>query len=111
TLDCTVVEHLATNVFSAMGPILINAHALESALWATYIMAFSVYAHSGYQLPYIPLSAAFHDYHHLMRSQNYGINGLFDRLYNTDNSFKKSYHYQLEKGTFSLLNVCETLKH
>ncbi len=88
------VEHLLSNLLPATaGPALFNQHPTVVWLFYTYVIVFTVFAHSGYHFPLMP-SNEFHDFHHLTFNQNYGtIMRFWDALHGTDKMWK-------EKGTF-----------
>jgi methylsterol monooxygenase len=61
--------HPIESIFSNMVPIflgvfIMGSHVATAWLWFSLAILFTLNAHSGYHLPFLP-SPEFHDFHHL----------------------------------------------
>lgn len=63
-------------------------------LWSCFVTMNACLSHSGYVIPYFPMGADPHDYHHWYLKCEYGAGGLMDALFGT--TFKHYKQKQLE---------------
>jgi len=69
------LEHLLSNVLPiSLGPLLMRSHPATAALWAAIAIFSTCGAHSGYLVRGLTRSA-FHDHHHQVFLENYGVLG------------------------------------
>jgi sterol desaturase/sphingolipid hydroxylase (fatty acid hydroxylase superfamily) len=62
---CHPVEHILSNILPIfLGPLIMGSHIATWWLWSTLATLFTLNAHCGYHLPFLPSPEA-HDYHHL----------------------------------------------
>ncbi|ETO18998.1 hypothetical protein RFI_18233, partial [Reticulomyxa filosa] len=94
---CHWLEHIVCNLFPLiMGPLILGCHAVTLWAWIIFGLFSTVSHHSGYHFPWM-LSSEYHDYHHLVFNQNFGVLGIMDHLFGTTSKFQESYQYQLHK--------------
>ena len=69
------------------GPLIMNPHIIT--LWAWYIIIHlrGLKNHSGYSLPFLPVSEQ-HDYHHMTSTSCFGKSLVLDWLHGTDKGFR-----------------------
>jgi len=98
---CHWLEHILCNLIPLiMGPFILGSHAVTLWTWITFGLISTVSHHSGYHFPWM-LSSEFHDYHHLKFTQNFGVLGIMDTLFGTNNKFCVSYQAQLHSTFFT----------
>lgn len=89
------VEHIFMNVIPFYLPSFIfGSHPICLWIWIVIATLVNVLDHIGYHLPFFPHSPEFHDFHHKRVQNNFGNLGFIDKLFGTDNLFKKSKEYQ-----------------
>eukprot|EP01024_Parvocaulis_polyphysoides_P020219 TRINITY_DN19367_c0_g1_i3.p1 TRINITY_DN19367_c0_g1~~TRINITY_DN19367_c0_g1_i3.p1 ORF type:complete len:232 (-),score=10.36 TRINITY_DN19367_c0_g1_i3:252-947(-) len=69
-----------------VGPFLLGSHPFFYTMFVCFVSFNSVYSHSGYDIPGLPMGSH-HDFHHMNFEGNYGIIGLMDHVWNTDGKF------------------------
>ncbi|XP_067141742.1 fatty acid hydroxylase domain-containing protein 2-like [Centruroides vittatus] len=89
------VEHVFMNVIPFYIPSFIfGAHPINLWIWIVVGTSYNVFDHIGYHLPFFPHSPEYHDFHHKRIWNNFGSVGFLDKLFGTDDLFKKSKEYQ-----------------
>ncbi|KAG5683686.1 hypothetical protein PVAND_012952 [Polypedilum vanderplanki] len=88
---CHPIEHIVSNIL----PIIIGNFLFRYSLatsWLIYGMTIitTLGDHSGYHLPFLH-SPQFHEYHHARETENFGQNGLFDKIHGTSRKFENSF--------------------
>jgi len=86
----TIYCHPLENMFINIGPLLVGPYIVGlswfwTQVWLVFATTNSIFVHSGYNF------AKSHDNHHKYFKINYGVIGLFDWLYKTNNSLS-SHH-------------------
>eukprot|EP00800_Vazella_pourtalesii_P022882 TRINITY_DN9082_c0_g1_i1.p1 TRINITY_DN9082_c0_g1~~TRINITY_DN9082_c0_g1_i1.p1 ORF type:complete len:281 (-),score=35.50 TRINITY_DN9082_c0_g1_i1:212-1054(-) len=85
------VEHVFVNLLSVWLPILIvGVHCAEYWLWFGIVITGTFINHSGYHLPFVPISPEHHDFHHLVFTENFGTFRYLDWLNGTDKQWQAS---------------------
>lgn len=100
-LYCHPVEHLLCNLLPAhAGPLVAGAHLSTCLVWYSIAVLNTVNTHSGYHFPLCPSPEA-HDNHHEKFNENFGVLGIFDFLYGTDQQFRNSVQFARHVVFFS----------
>eukprot|EP01023_Acetabularia_acetabulum_P066012 TRINITY_DN8830_c0_g1_i2.p1 TRINITY_DN8830_c0_g1~~TRINITY_DN8830_c0_g1_i2.p1 ORF type:complete len:281 (+),score=16.82 TRINITY_DN8830_c0_g1_i2:94-936(+) len=78
------VENIFVNFLPLLvGPVLLGSHCLMYTFWISFAAFNSVYTHSGYDIPGLPMANK-HDFHHMSFRENYGVIGIMDYICNTN---------------------------
>jgi methylsterol monooxygenase len=80
------IEELISNLLPLFLPaVVMNSHIVTYWLIVTVGIVTTLYDHSGYAIPWIPLGIHpfFHDYHHESFRYNFGVLGLLDWFHGT----------------------------
>eukprot|EP01024_Parvocaulis_polyphysoides_P065963 TRINITY_DN7716_c1_g1_i2.p2 TRINITY_DN7716_c1_g1~~TRINITY_DN7716_c1_g1_i2.p2 ORF type:complete len:202 (+),score=23.83 TRINITY_DN7716_c1_g1_i2:317-922(+) len=81
------LENIFVNFLPLLvGPLLLGSHPLVYTFWVCFAAFNSVYTHSGYDIPGLPMANT-HDFHHMNFKENYGVIGLMDHIWNTNQKF------------------------
>lgn len=75
------------------GSLIIKAHVVNLWWWTVTGILIGMSEHCGYHFPLLP-STLFHDYHHVVYNQNFGLTGIMDYIHGTDIHFRHSAAYQ-----------------
>lgn len=85
------VEHVCVNLLSVWLPtFILGVHCAEYWLWFAIVIIGTFINHSGYHLPFIPISPEHHDFHHLVFTENFGTFRYLDWLHGTDRQWQAS---------------------
>ncbi|CAB3367611.1 Hypothetical predicted protein [Cloeon dipterum] len=99
---CHPLEHIVSNVLPvAIGPVVLKSHPLISWSWFVLVTCWTLTVHSGYHLPLAPCPE-FHDFHHQMSNQNYGVVGILDALHKTDLQWRNTQSFERSFILFGL---------
>uniref|UniRef100_A0A1Q3EVG2 Putative c-4 sterol methyl oxidase n=1 Tax=Culex tarsalis TaxID=7177 RepID=A0A1Q3EVG2_CULTA len=101
------VEHILSDTIPAsVGPMLLNCHLFTLLVLFSYLVQRALIQHSGYHLPFLS-SPESHDYHHLNFSQCFGPTGLMDRIFGTDDRFRKTKFAKRDRVLFGTKSARE----
>ena len=85
------VEHVFVNLLSVWLPTLIlGIHCAEYWLWFGIVITGTFITHSGYHFPFVPVSPEYHDFHHLVFTENFGTFRYLDWLNGTNKQWMAS---------------------
>jgi fatty acid hydroxylase domain-containing protein 2 len=60
------IEHVFSNIIPVIvGPLVMGSHLITTWIWILWVTSETLTAHSGYHLPFLPVSPEAHDFHHL----------------------------------------------
>ena len=93
------LEHVIANVLpAAAGPLLMCSHPLTAAGWTLLVVASTMHAHSGLNVPLLSLvsDAAAHDWHHETFRDCYGPLGVLDWLHGTSRAARTARAHRAE---------------
>lgn len=80
TFDCHPLEHLFCNLVPlAVGPAVFGCSVVSLTVWMLMATVNGIMSHCGYR----ELNNESHDIHHKLRTKNFGVMGLADRLFGT----------------------------
>jgi len=89
------LEVMLCNFFPLfVGPMILHSHLLTFWLWNVMAILGTMIHHCGYRFPWtLPFDQqpCFHDFHHEKFEGNYGLLGILDRLYGTDQMWRKEH--------------------
>lgn len=92
---CHWLEMVMVNLTSFYsGPLLINCHIIVVYMWLVIGSVGSLHHHSGYKWPFssgpsFTPQPEFHDFHHSVNKGNYGLLGVCDYIFGTDQAWRK----------------------
>lgn len=78
------LDHFFINELTAtIPPLLVGADFYVTVAWLLLGTLNGVVSHCGYKIPYLPLGADPHEYHHKYFSVEYGAGGWMDMFFKT----------------------------
>jgi fatty acid hydroxylase domain-containing protein 2 len=81
------VEHLVGNLGPIfLGVVILCPHPVTIFLWVVLGVANAIHTHAGYAFKWMVWPHD-HDFHHFNVTGNYGVLGVLDRLFGTDQAF------------------------
>lgn len=103
------IEHIVSNIIPVfIGPFLLKSHITTVWLWLCFAITNTIQTHSGYHLPYLA-SSEMHDYHHRVFNANYGVFNILDTFHHTNETFKRSVRFRMDKLCTSFNSVFSTI--
>ncbi|KAI6646410.1 Fatty acid hydroxylase domain-containing protein 2 [Oopsacas minuta] len=100
------VEHVFVNLLTVWLPTLILCvHCAEYWAWFGIVITGTFVNHSGYHLPFVPISPEHHDFHHLVFTENFGSFRYLDWLNGTDKQWQASQQKKRDHPLTSLTPI------
>eukprot|EP00939_MAST-03C_sp_MAST-3C-sp1_P005368 g5368.t1 len=82
----------------ALGPMMMQSHAIIWFLWAFLATFSTAVSHSGWHLPFLLGESEGHDYHHSSGyMDNLGVIGTLDIIFKTNEHYNKSWQRRVDK--------------
>jgi len=101
------LEHALSNLGPvALGPLVSGCHVIVVFAWVAIAQFVTLGSHSGYHFPFMSSPEA-HDFHHLKFNVNFGVLGILDHFYGTDDKFLKDPAFLRHQTFFSATSMRE----